>query len=56
MVFNDPKYNDKNACLKSLQTINKVIYLHLASPTQLAPVELLQGGNAAKVSGRSSVM
>jgi len=27
-----------------------------ASPTQLAPAELLQGGNAAKVSGRSSVM
>lgn len=27
-----------------------------ASPTQLAPAELLQGGNAAKVSGCSSVM
>jgi len=30
--------------------------LHPASPTQPAPVEFPQGGNAARVDGRSGVM
>jgi len=34
-----------------LQKASKIVYLHLASPTQLAPVELPQGGNAARVNG-----
>jgi len=32
------------------------IYLRWASPTQPAPAESPQGGNAARVSGRSGVL
>lgn len=34
----------------------KHIYLRWASPTQPAPAESPQGGNAARVSGRSGVL
>ena len=34
----------------------KTLYLHWASPTQPAPVEFPQGGNAARVGSCSGVM